>query len=120
MSINVNPDRNRPSSEGNSNDPNLRDESAAQPGISTVSSSDTDYANQETTQSVSDDPETSDFDDELDDEDFDDEEEEVEGEEEEEEDEVPGDEGKKSKVADFANFSFFEIRCRRQVEVFVI
>ncbi len=76
MSNNVNdPGRNRPSSEGDSNDPNLRDDSAAQPGISTVSTSDTDYANQETTQSVSDVPETSDFDDELADEDFDDEEE---------------------------------------------
>ena len=75
MSINVNdPGRNRPSSEGDSNDPNLRDESATQPGISTVSDSDTDYENQETTQSVSDDPDTSDFDDdeELDDEDFED------------------------------------------------
>jgi len=75
MSINVNdPGRNRPSSKESSNDANLRDESAAQPGISTVSSSDTDYENQETTQSVSDDPDTSDFDDddELADEDFDD------------------------------------------------
>ena len=75
MSINVNdPSRNRPSSEGIGNDPNLRDDSAAQPGISTVSTSDTDYENQETSQSVSDDPDTSDFDDELDDEDFDDDE----------------------------------------------
>ena len=77
MSINLNdPGRNRPSSEGESNDPNLRDASAAQPGVSTISSSDTDYLNQETTQSVSDDPDTSDFDDEdddeLDDEDFED------------------------------------------------
>lgn len=75
MSINVNdPGRNRPSYEGSNDDPNLRDESAAQPGISTMSSSDTDYENQETTQSVSDDPDTSDFDDddELDDEDFED------------------------------------------------
>jgi hypothetical protein len=77
MSINLNdPGRNRPSSEGESNDPNLRDESAAQPGVSTMSSSDTDYLNQETTQSVSDDPDTSDFDDELDDKDFEDDEEE--------------------------------------------
>jgi hypothetical protein len=76
MSINVNdPGRNRPSSKGESNDPDLRDESAAQPGVSTVSSSDTDYLNQETTQSVSDDPDTSDFDDELDDKDFEDDEE---------------------------------------------
>ena len=76
MSINLNdPGRNRPSSEGESNDPNLRDESAAQPGVSTMSSSDTDYLNQETTQSVSDDPDTSDFDDELDDKDFEEDEE---------------------------------------------
>jgi hypothetical protein len=40
-----------------------------------MSSSDTDYLNQETTQSVSDDPDTSDFDDELDDKDFEDDEE---------------------------------------------
>ncbi len=77
MSINLNdPSRNRPSNEGMGNDPNLRDESAAQPGISTMSGSDTDYSNEETTQSVSDIPETSDFDDDadddLDEEDFDD------------------------------------------------
>jgi len=76
MSINVNdPSRNRPSNEGFGNDPNLRDDSAAQPGISTMSGSDTDYSNEETTQSVSDIPETSDFDDDadedLDEEDFD-------------------------------------------------
>jgi hypothetical protein len=76
MSINLNdPGRNRPSSEGESNDPNLRDASAAQPGVSTMSNSDTDYLNQETTQSVSDDPDTSDFDDELNDKDFEDDEE---------------------------------------------
>ena len=82
MNINVNdPGRNRPADEGTSNDPNLRDESAAQPGISTMSGSDTDYLNEETTQSVSDIPETSDFDDdadeELDDEELDDEDDEV-------------------------------------------
>ena len=75
MSINVNdPSRNRPSNEGTGNDPNLRDASGAQPGISTMSDSDTDYSNEETTQSVSDIPETSDFDDadeDLDDADFD-------------------------------------------------
>jgi hypothetical protein len=79
MNINVNdPGRNRPSSEGENNDPDFRDESAAQPGVSTMSSSDTDYLNEETTQSVSDDPDTSDFDDddELDDEDLEDDEEE--------------------------------------------
>ena len=67
MSINVNdPSRNRPSNEGTGNDPNLRDASGAQPGISTMSDSDTDYSNEETTQSVSDIPETSDFDDDAD------------------------------------------------------
>ena len=78
MSINVNDrSRNRPSNEGVGNDPNLRDQSAAQPGISTMSDSNTDYANEETTQSVSDLPDTSDFDDDADEafdtEDFDDE-----------------------------------------------
>lgn len=68
MSINVNdPGRNRSSEEGIGNDPGLRDESAAQPGISTMSGSDTDYLNEETTQSVSDNPDTSDFDDDADD-----------------------------------------------------
>ena len=76
MSINLNdPSRNRPSDDGGSNDPNLRDASGAQPGISTMSDSDSDYSNEETTQSVSDIPETSDFDDDadedLDDADFD-------------------------------------------------
>jgi hypothetical protein len=78
MSINVNdPGRNRTSEEGLGNDPSLRDESAAQPGISTVSGSDTDYLNEETTQSVSDNPDTSDFDDDDDstEEDFEDDEE---------------------------------------------
>ena len=80
MSINVNdPGRNRTSEEGLGNDPGLRDESAAQPGISTVSDSDTDYQNEDV-MSVSNDPDTSDFDDDLDDEDF-------EGEEEDEDDE---------------------------------
>jgi hypothetical protein len=71
------PGRNRTSEEGLGNDPSLRDESAAQPGISTVSGSDTDYLNEETTQSVSDNPDTSDFDDDddLTEEDFEDDEE---------------------------------------------
>jgi hypothetical protein len=75
MSINVNdPGRNRTSEEGLGNDPALRDESAAQPGISTVSDSNTDDQNEDV-MSVSNDPDTSDFDDDLDDEDFDDDEE---------------------------------------------
>jgi hypothetical protein len=71
MSINLNdPGRNRTSDQGAGNDPALRDDSAAQPGISTVSDSDTDYLNEETV-SVSNDPDTSDFDDDLTEEDFD-------------------------------------------------
>ena len=70
MNINENdPGRNRTSEEGIGNDPALRDDSAAQPGISTVSDSETDSQNEETI-SVSNNPETSDFDDDLDDEDF--------------------------------------------------
>ena len=77
---NVNdPIRNRPSEEGRDNDPNLRDESAAQPGVSTMSTSDTDYGNQETSESVSDYEQTSDFDDDAD-KNFDDEDEEDEDE----------------------------------------
>ena len=67
MNLNLNdPGRNRPAEEGQNNDPNLRDESAAQPGVSTMSSSNSDYLNEETTESVSDYPETSDFDDDAD------------------------------------------------------
>jgi hypothetical protein len=70
MNINENDlGRNRTSDEGVGNDPALRDDSAAQPGISTVSDSDTDNLNEETI-SVSSNPDTSDFDDDLDDEDF--------------------------------------------------
>ena len=75
MNINENdPGRNRTSEEGIGNDPALRDDSAAQPGISTVSDSETDSQNEDV-MSVANDPETSDFDDDLDDEDFDDDEE---------------------------------------------
>ena len=48
------PVRNRPADEGRDHDPNLRDESAAQPGVSTVSSSDTDEANEELTEYIKD------------------------------------------------------------------
>jgi hypothetical protein len=48
------PERNRPSKEGRDNDPNVRDYSAVQPGVSTISSSDTDEANKDTTQTASD------------------------------------------------------------------
>lgn len=75
MNSNVNdPIRNRPAEEGRDNDPNLRDESAQQPGVNTMSTSGTDFANQETSESVSDYEETSDFDDDTADKKFDDEE----------------------------------------------
>ncbi|MGZ3838279.1 MAG: hypothetical protein ACXVMS_05175 [Flavisolibacter sp.] len=48
------PIRNRPSEEGRKNDPDLRDESAAQPGTSTMSSSQTDDANQKLTETAAD------------------------------------------------------------------
>lgn len=55
MNLNVqDPDRNRPSDEGRNADPNLRDESAAQPGVRTMSSSDSDYEDDETTETISD------------------------------------------------------------------
>jgi hypothetical protein len=47
-------ERNRPSEEGRKNDPDLRDESAAQPGASTISSSSTDEDNQHLTKTAGD------------------------------------------------------------------
>ena len=47
--------RNQPTEEGRNNDPNLRDESAAQPGINTVSNSDYDDDNEELTKTAADD-----------------------------------------------------------------
>lgn len=41
--------RNQPASEGRRNDPNVRDETAIQPGVNTISRSETDDANQEVT-----------------------------------------------------------------------
>lgn len=61
--MNINPKepgRNRPSDEGASNDPYIRDESAQQPGVSTMSSSDTDELNQDITDTSS---KNADFDD---------------------------------------------------------
>ena len=49
------PRRNKPTEEGRNNDPNVRDESAAQPGISTVSNSDYDDDNEELTETAKDD-----------------------------------------------------------------
>lgn len=46
--------RNRPAEEGRNNDPNIRDESAHQPGVSTMSQSDTDDVNQQVTKTASD------------------------------------------------------------------
>jgi hypothetical protein len=41
--------RNEPSEKGSSNDPNVRDYSAIQPGVQSVSSSDTDKSNENLT-----------------------------------------------------------------------
>lgn len=49
------PHRNEPAEKGRNNDPNVRDESAAQPGINTVSSSDYDDDNQQLTETAKDD-----------------------------------------------------------------
>lgn len=49
------PRRNQPTEEGKNNDPDLRDESAAQPGISTVSNSKYDDDNEELTKTAADD-----------------------------------------------------------------
>ena len=46
--------RNTPSGEGTRNDPNIRDESAPQPGVQTLSSSNNDDANQHLTKTASD------------------------------------------------------------------
>ena len=43
--------RNQPAEEGRRNDPNVRDETAIQPGVSTISQSKTDDANNEVTRS---------------------------------------------------------------------
>ena len=51
----TNPRRNHPIEEGMKNDPNLRDESAIQPGINTVSNSDYDDANDKLTETGADD-----------------------------------------------------------------
>ncbi len=46
--------RNRPSEKGSDSDPNLRDETAAQPGISTISSTGNDDENKSLTETASD------------------------------------------------------------------
>ena len=55
-------ERNRPSEDGRRNDPDIRDESAIQPGVQTISPSSTDEADQKTTRSALDGPELTDFD----------------------------------------------------------
>jgi hypothetical protein len=47
-------ERNRPSEKGRSNDDNLRDHTATQPGVSTISSSSTDDTNNHLTRTTSD------------------------------------------------------------------
>ena len=49
------PGRNQPAEEGKKNDPNLRDESAIQPGVSTISKSSTDEDNESLTKTGADD-----------------------------------------------------------------
>lgn len=49
------PHRNEPNEKGRKNDPNVRDESAAQPGVSTVSNSDYDDDNEKLTETAKDD-----------------------------------------------------------------
>ena len=46
--------RNRPADEGKQNDPHIRDESAVQPGVNTLSSSKNDDVNQHLTRTASD------------------------------------------------------------------
>ena len=49
------PKRNQPAEEGRDNDPNIRDESAFQPGMNTVSDSDYDDENEQLTKTAADD-----------------------------------------------------------------
>jgi hypothetical protein len=60
MKENTDPKRNKPAEEGRNNDPNLRDNSAIQPGASTISSSETDPANESPSRTAGNDPQTSD------------------------------------------------------------
>lgn len=52
--MNTDPKRNEPAEKGRNDDPNLRDESAAQPGINTVSSSNYDDDNEKLTKTAAD------------------------------------------------------------------
>lgn len=53
--MNTDPKRQVPTEKGDRNDPNLRDESAPQPGIETISNSDYDDDNQKLTETAKDD-----------------------------------------------------------------
>jgi hypothetical protein len=55
MKQNTDPKRNKPADEGRKNDPDLRDESAIQPGTNTISDSETDDANENLTETAKDD-----------------------------------------------------------------
>lgn len=55
MASNTDPKRNVPSDDGKQKDPLIRDESAAQPGASTLSTAENDEANQHLTRTASDD-----------------------------------------------------------------
>lgn len=46
--------RNRPAEEGRSNDPHIRDEDARRPGVSTMSSTPNDEANEDLTETAAD------------------------------------------------------------------
>ena len=48
------PRRNRPAEEGTNNDPNVRDYTGQQPGVSTMSSSDTDEGNNDLSETAAD------------------------------------------------------------------
>jgi len=54
MKQTTDPVRNRPAEDGRKKDPGLRDRSAEQPGVSTMSSSSTDDANQQLTETAAD------------------------------------------------------------------
>jgi len=60
MKENTDPRRNKSADEGRNNDPALRDNSAIQPGTSTISSSETDPANETVSKTSGKDPRTSD------------------------------------------------------------
>lgn len=56
----IDPVRNRPAEEGQRNDPDLRDESGIQPGVNTISSSNTDAQDKELSKTAADNYRTSD------------------------------------------------------------